>query len=376
MVINNMNNIINIFRFLFSKLIWLLNYPVWVIKYLRIKLGLNILRDIKILSIEFSSVCNLRCKYCYLDKLDRPKTLDIAVYEKLIKEVSENPEYNIQIMEWPISGEFFVYPKFREVISITKHYMDQNPRFRPWVILNENLILMDEERMDLILRSGVVKQLICSIDGHDKETFEDMRPPAKFDVIAERMRVLKAKNDALGHPVHIQVNNGRDHRSFGKEFSKEMKEIIRLGNSVTSWHPEFWNESFNKPDRQYDPAKGFCSFVFNNVTLSSSGFVSKCCMDLRGQTEYADLRKDTLKNIWHSQARKQFLTNMFRNKRSLIKGCGSCSITQTNNNNKFDSPHKTVRHIINRLVKGREYFFDATDGYNGNDSARLEKRVR
>ena len=345
-------------RALFRKLIWLSAYMTWIYGYIRLKWGFNTLRGIKILSIEFSSACNLRCKYCYLDKLDRPKTLDIAVYEKLVKEVSENPEYNICTMEWPISGEFFVYPQFREVVAITKRYMDQNPHFRPWVILNENLMLMDEDRMHLILQSGVVKQLICSIDGHDKETFEDMRPPAKFDVIVERMRALKAQNDALGHSVHIQINNGRDQRSFGKEFSREMKEIIRFGDSVTSWHPEYWNESFNKPDHRYYPAKGFCAFVFNNVTLSSSGFVSKCCMDLRGQTEYADLRKDTLKNIWRSQARRQFLTDMFRNKRILIKGCSSCSITQTNNNNKFDSLRKTLRRCMLRWLKGKEYFLN------------------
>ena len=342
-------------RALLQKIIWVGAYITWVYRYARLQMGFNTLRDIEILSIEFSSVCNLRCKYCYLDKLGRSKTLDISVYEKLIKEVSENPDYNIRIIEWPISGEFFVYPYFREVIAITKRYMEQNPHFRPWVILNENLMLMDEDRMDLILRSGVVKQLICSIDGHDKETFEDMRPPAKFDVIAERMRVLKVKNDALGHPVHIQINNGRDERSFGREFSAEMKEIMRLSDSVTSWHPEYWNESFNKPDHQYYPAKGFCAFVFNNVTLSSSGFVSKCCMDLRGQTEYANLRQNTLQEIWHSDSRRQFLTLMFRNKRNLVEGCSSCSIAETNNNNKFNNPRNTLRRCVRRWLKGKEY---------------------
>lgn len=344
-------------RVLLRKIIWAGAYITWFYRYAHLQLGFNTLRDIEILSIEFSSVCNLRCKYCYLDRFDRPKTLDISVYEKLIKEVSENPEYNIRIMEWPISGEFFVYPHFRDVIAITRRYMDQNPHFRPWVILNENLMLMDEDRMDLILRSGVVKQLICSIDGHDKETFEDMRPPAKFDVIAKRMRALKVKNDALGHPVHIQINNGRDQRSCGREFSTEMKEIMRLGDSVTSWQPEYWNESFNKPDHRYYPAKGFCSFVFNNVTLSSSGFVSKCCMDLRGKTEYTDLRQNTLKEIWHSDSRRQFLTLMFRNKRSFVEGCSSCSITETNNNNKFDNPRNTLRRCARRWLKGKEYFF-------------------
>ncbi len=337
---------------------WIFHYISWLYRYLRIQLGFNVLQDIKVLSIEFSSVCNLRCKYCYLDQLDRPKILDIHVYEKLIREVSENPQYHIKTMEWPISGEFFVYPHYKEVIEITKLYMDKYPHFRPWVILNENLMLMDEERMDLVLNSGVVKQLICSIDGHDVATFENMRPPAKFNIILERIRMLKKKNEESGHLVHIQINNGRDGNSLQKEFSAEMKEILRTGDSVTQWQPKYWNESFNKPKRVYKPAKGFCTFVFNNVTLSSSGFISKCCMDLRGQTQYADLRKNSLSNIWHSQIRKEFLALMFRNRRGMIKGCSSCAITSTNNNNRADSFRRNAKQKIKQWLKGREYFLE------------------
>lgn len=346
----------SIFGNVFKKIFWCGNYVSWLWRYSRLMCGANRLRDIKILSIEFSSVCNLRCKYCYLDKLDRPKTLDIHIYEKLIKEVSENLQYNIKIMEWPISGEFFIYPHFKEVIKITKRYMNQNPHFRPWVILNENLMLMNEERTDLILKSGVVKQLICSIDGHNKETFEDMRPPAKFDVIVQRMRWLKKRNEELGCPVHIQINNGRDERSWGKEFAEDMKELLRMGDSVTQWHPQYWNESFNKTERVYVPSKGFCAFVFNNVTLTSAGYISKCCMDLRGQTEYADFARDSLKNIWHSDMRKQFLKLMFQNKRRSIKGCDTCSITNTNNNNHHNNFARRIKKKIFSIAYGKEYF--------------------
>lgn len=342
---------------IYIKGMWVIHYMIWLCRYGRLLLGRNTLKDIEILSIEFSSVCNLRCKYCFLDKLERPKTLDIKVYEKLIKEVSENPRYRIKIIEWPISGEFFVYPHFKEAVEITKRCMDQNPHFRPWVILNENLTLMNEEKTDLILQSGVVKQLICSIDGHDQETFEDMRPPAKFDVILQRMRWLKKRNEELGFPVHIQINNGRDERSGGKEFSETMKEILRMGDSVTQWQPQYWNESFNKSQKVYRPAKGFCTFVFNNMTLTSSGYISKCCMDLRGQTEYADLRKSSLEDIWHSKTRREFLSLMFQNKRGQLKGCQNCSIAYVNNDNRYNNFNRTIKRRIMAQIKGKEYFF-------------------
>ncbi len=318
-----------------KKILWFLDYLGWVYKYSRLQLGFNTLKDIEILSIEFSSVCNLRCKYCFLDQLDRERFLDIAVYEKLIKEIALNSKYNLKVMEWPISGEFLVYPKHKEVVEITKRYMQQYPNFRPYIILNDNLALLNEEKIELLLTSGILKQIICSVDGHDAATFEDMRPPAKFDRVLMNMRLLYKRNAELGHPVFLQVNNGRDERSEGRPLSEEMKEVFDMGDTVTFWHPKFWNDSFNKKEKKFFPAKGFCSFVFNNVTLASSGKISKCCMDLRGATVYADLNTHTLEEVWNSQMRRQFLDLMFANRRKDIKGCSTCSITNVNNDNRY-----------------------------------------
>jgi len=339
-----------------KKVMWFFNYLGWAYKYARLRLGFNTLKDIEILSIEFSSVCNLHCKYCFIDQLDRTRFLDIAVYEKLIREIASNPKYNLKVMEWPISGEFLVYPKYKEVVEITRRYMQQYPNFRPHVILNENLVLLSEEKIELLLGSGVLKQIICSIDGHDAAAFEDMRPPAKFDRVLANMRLLHKRNAELGHPVFIQINNGRDERSQDKPLSDAMKEIFRMGDTVSFWHPKYWNESFNKKEKQFFPAKGFCSFVFNNVTLSSSGKISKCCMDLRGATVYADLNTHTLEEIWNSQMRRQFLDLMFTNKRKDIKGCATCSITHTNNDNRYTHWVRTTRRMLAAVTGADQRF--------------------
>jgi len=343
------------------------HYISWVYRYLRLKFGFDVLKDIKILSIEFSSVCNLRCKFCFIEQNDRERFLDIKIYEKLIKEVAENPKYKIGVMEWPVSGEFFVYKEFRQVVEITKKYWEANPHFRPHIILNENFMLFDEEKIDLILESGIVRQVICSIDGHDAKSFEEMRPPAKFNKVLENFRLLVKKNKELGHPVSIQINNGCDENSLGKSLSKEMVEIFDGGDDLTFWKPKLWNESFNTSEKKFYPARGFCTFVFNNVTLSANGHISKCCMDLKGATVYADLSERSLEEIWHSDIRKEFLDLMFKNQRCASEGCKTCSITYTNNDNRSNSITKALKRAIILPFKRRKYRKNVKSAKTGSE---------
>lgn len=290
------------------------------------------LRDIEVLSIEFCSVCNLRCKYCFLTKGERPSFLDVDIYKKLLIEVCENKEYRIKIMEWPISGCFFLHPQYKEIIDITKEYMERYPGFRPWLILNDNMMLFDEDAVDLVLKQGLVNQIICSIDGMDKDSFEHMRPNADFEQVLKNTNYLLHKNREYKNKTVIQVNNGRDEGCIGKSLDPKLKDIFNQADRVTYWEPCNWNESFHKEHPRYMPYPSFCSFVFESVSLSASGAIIKCCMDLKEATGYGDFKKDTLKSIWFSEGRRAFLRKMHEGKRYSISGCETCSINYVRQN--------------------------------------------
>lgn len=301
-------------------------------KYKRIISGQSSLSDIEVISIEFCSVCNLSCRYCFLEKNNRPAFLDIGIYKKLLAEICENGQYRIKIMEWPISGCFFLHPQYRRIIEITKEYKEKYPDFRPWIILNDNMMLFDKDKVDFILKEGVVDQIICSIDGVNKDTFEHMRPKADFDtVLANTDYLLRKKSEGKSRIV-VQINNGRDEKSTGKMLDPRLKEIFSRADLLTNWEPVNWNASFHKRNPRYNTYPFFCSFVFESVSLSTSGAITKCCMDLKEATRYGDFSKNTLESIWFSEARRAFLRAMHEGRRHLIPGCDSCSISYVSQN--------------------------------------------
>ena len=91
------------------------------------------------------------------------------------------------------------------------------------------------------------------------------------------------------------------------------------------------NQSFHLGKKKFDHKSGFCSFVHNSVSISTSGSVIKCCMDLQEATAYGNLENQTLSQIWNSNERFDFLRKMLKFQRRKIPGCNSCSVGWTNN---------------------------------------------
>ncbi len=303
-------------------------------KYKKLIFGHGSLKDIEVISIQFCAVCNLNCRYCFLEKRDRPAFLNLDIYKKLLFEICENRKYQIKIMEWPISGCFFLHPAHQEVINMTREYKERYPHFTPWIILNDNMMLFDKDKVDFILETDVIDQIICSIDGVDKETFERMRPNTDFNKVIENTLYLLDRKKKLQKKVVVQINNGLNKECLSKRPEPRLREIFDKAGYVTRWEPVDWNESFHTDAPHYVSARHFCSFVFESVTLSTSGAILKCCMDLKELTKYGNFSKDSLESIWFSKKRESFLKMMYEGRRNSVPGCNNCSITYVSQNNK------------------------------------------
>lgn len=303
----------------------------------RLRRGLADLKEIEILSIEFASVCNLDCAYCFLHRDNgRPHYLDPAVYRKLIAEIAGNPAYGIKSMEWPISGDFFMNKRWREFIDITRRAMDEHPSFRPWVLLNDNMMLFTPDKIEVVLDSGVVHQIICSLDGRDKESAERMRPGARYETLLAHIHALVDANHARGNKVVIEINNGTDALCEDRPIDPAMQAVFDRVDRVRPWTPVIWNDSFTIEGKGgAAPKPGYCRFVTNVAALSTSGKLIKCCMDLQESTAYADFTASTLERLWRGPERLAFMEAMGRGKRSELPGCASCTIGWTDNDNTF-----------------------------------------
>lgn len=304
--------------------------------YHRLLRGADCRTAIRIVSIEFCSVCNLRCRYCDLRQNDRPAFLDVDLYAKLMDELSEPDAYHLETLEWPISGAFFLHPQYTDILQLTRAAIDRNPRFRPWIILNDNMMLFTPDRIEQVLATGVINQIICSIDGRDAPSLERMRPRARWDRVLAHTEQLVDANQRAGHPLIIEINNGIDHACRHTPRDPRLQTLFDRVDHVRYWEPTDWNESFHGDTPAFAPARSFCTFVLNSATLSTAGTIIKCCMDLQERTAYGNFRTHTLNEIWHSPQRRRDLGLMARNQRNQLPFCATCSIGLIDNCNRYD----------------------------------------
>jgi sulfatase maturation enzyme AslB (radical SAM superfamily) len=275
-------------------------------------------------NIELASRCNLRCRYCALDPTRKEMLLDPLLFEKLCSNLRTGG-YKVNQFVLSHSGEALQHPYFFLFLKTIKDYHAAGGSGT--VYLDTNLMLLDKHNADLITKSGAIDVVVCSIDGYDRESFEHLRPPAKFDTVMENLNYLFE----LENRPDIHINNGNE-TFILHEYSNEFKYLIARAEKMVCYEFHDWGGQIHPtPLMQrlygpsFNPPKGLCKFAFRNVVLLSDGTIGKCCRDLNGLTTYGDLKTNSLKEILNSRRRKFDLLKMYLQQRGRVAGCNNCT---------------------------------------------------
>lgn len=275
-------------------------------------------------NIELASKCNLRCRYCALDPTRKELFLDPMLFETLCSDIRTGG-YNVNRFVLSHSGEALQHPYFCLFLKLLNDYRAAGGSGTTY--LDTNLMLLDKQKANIITKSKAIDVIVCSIDGYDRESFERLRPPAKFDTILENLNYLFS----LENRPDICINNGNTTRNLHK-YSNEFQGLIAKAEETVYYEFHDWGGQIQPtPLMQklygpsFNPPKGLCRFAFRNVVLLSDGTIGKCCRDLNGLTTYGDLKTNSLKEILNSRRRKFDLLKMYLQQRGRVAGCENCT---------------------------------------------------
>lgn len=145
----------------------------------RVHLGIRPLK----LELDITSQCNLRCVMCYLalERFSKRERVDLSVadFELIADQIFPYCSH----VSLSIGTEPLLNRHCEDMIEIARRYGV------PWIYLNTNGLLLNEERIERILGSGL-HGFAISIDAATAQTYERVRAGGRFERLMTNIRAL------------------------------------------------------------------------------------------------------------------------------------------------------------------------------------------
>ena len=242
------------------------------------------------ITLESTSRCNLSCPMCprHVYTFDN-ENMDLDLYRRIVSDCSDYIEFI-----WPYGiGEPLMHPRIFEMIRIAR---DAGIRTG----LSTNATLMDGERSDLLLDSGL-DYLILAFDGASKETYEKYRLGASFEKTFENIVGFLRRKQERDSKIHVVVqmvvlkDNAREVPAYRKLWSMPGVDEIRFKRD------EIRLEGTTIPgDALRGERKNPCHLLWRGpLYVRYDGLAYPCCY-MYGESPVGDLKTQSVMEVWNS----------------------------------------------------------------------------
>lgn len=285
------------------------------------------------INIEFVSYCNLRCKLCSLDH-EKPKVRMSAQTLKHFFEdlLSDKRFRSVQTIHLYNAGEVLLHPKLEEMLSIIKHYKQEaqkTGKHFPKVALLTNATILDEENSNIIINSGVLDNIRFSMDGGNKEKFEEMRVRAKWDTFVKNITTFCEFNKKSAKPIPTGIITLVEYENKLNTtwMSSEFKKLLDMVSGYELRYAHNWGgdvEIQELKDKKKKEYKVGCSLLMHQLVLLPNGDITVCCADLNSKGVIGNILKEKLHTIYMKPQRLEMLNKFIKGKKSEIDLCKDC----------------------------------------------------
>lgn len=292
--------------------------------------GHNSRFSIKEINIEFSSKCNLRCRFCSLDHRKATTYISVGLLEKFFKNW-ENHRYirSVEIINLHNGGEILMHPHWIRMLEVIKKYKDFASKRRikfPRIYLLTNGMLLDEVAAHHIVKMNVIDVVGISMDGGTPELFEEIRRGAKWEVLYENLKIFDKLNRATGKkitlysicciPEQYPLNTSWMHPEFKEALSLlDRYELRRLHN---------WAGDIKFIPVKEKKHKIGCGLLMRQLVLLPNGDVTVCCNDLNSKGVIGNINESSLYEIYKSKRRLDYIEKHLAGKKREISLCRDC----------------------------------------------------
>jgi radical SAM protein with 4Fe4S-binding SPASM domain len=274
----------------------------------------EIARVPRLIMLEVTNACNLRCEMCGNKNMKRDKgRMPLDLGRKAIREAADT---GIREVALYTTGEPLLCPDIAELIKESKK---NNLR----CILTSNGLLLNEDIAEMLCRSGL-DSFKFSIDGTSRQEYEAIRRGGNFDRLFKNVHLLKQTRDSMRSGMKIicamvLMKQNMEHISrFRKTFGPLSDEV--LISHMTNLGGKNGEGNVVKQRQGARP----CRLLWDRIIINYDGKITACCVDFDADMVYGDYTSGGLLEAWNNKTMQSWRRNHLTNRVDTMPLCGKC----------------------------------------------------
>lgn len=278
-----------------------------------------------------ASACNFTCPFCptgHRDMIaDTGRFQGVMKYEVFTKIIDDLAQFDrpIKVLRMYKDGEPFLNKRLADMIAYAKKsgHVD-------YIDTTTNGSLLTPQRLAEVLEAGLDK-INISVDGMTPEQYRKFTGfDFDFDKFVETIKWLYANKGNCEVVVKIpgELITEPQRQEFYDTFGDHCDRIF-IENFAPCW-PDFDVEAhtgfkitegiYQQPVTPTDT----CPYIFYSISVNADGLVSSCFLDWGRKLLVGDVRTQSMKDIWHSDALNALRQQHLEGRRKQNPVCGKC----------------------------------------------------
>lgn len=253
----------------------------------------------KVVLIDTTSFCDLRCSMCSHKNMTRKKgNMSEELFKKIIDEIAEN---NKNTRVWMVFfGEALILKK-KNLFPMIAYAKEKGLKD---VVLNSNANLLDKEAAFGLIKSGL-DSIYIGIDAFNESTYNKIRTGGNYKKVVKNVTgliKLKEKLKSKTPKVFVQFVEMDENKDQIKDFIvfwKSKGAIVKIRPKVS------WAGLIEAPNLKLSQKERYpCHWAMQTISIASDGRAVLCAVDVDARFVAGDINKESIKKIWNGKLRK------------------------------------------------------------------------
>jgi radical SAM protein with 4Fe4S-binding SPASM domain len=275
----------------------------------------------KVVLIDSVSYCNLLCSMCVHKKMTRPKgIMPWELFTKIIDEIA-GTDRNVRV--WMVFfGEALILK--RRTPSIFDMIAYAKDKGLTDVVLNSNANLLDDHAARGLIKAGL-DAIYIGLDAFTPETYSKVRVGGNYQKTVNHILHLLELQKTMGvskpevFVQFVEMDVNKDEKDDFIKFWNSNGANVKIRPKVS------WAGMIDAPNLVLGNADRWpCYWAMQTMSITDSGKVVTCAVDLDARYVAGDVTKQSLKEIWNSSLKELRRLHNKKKFEELPPNCRDC----------------------------------------------------